>query len=380
MKPRDVVFTFWNETWNSARKRQFMPPDRFVQTLLTNPRVGRLLVADPYRSAPRQIVRGLLPNSADEPFPSSANAALIKPLRLARRDGVELVTLRRSYEAYDRCIRENSQHMGLDRPAVVTTNPFYAGFASLEWAGPVTYYAWDDWAALAQLKSWKSGIEAAYEEMARRGVRICAVSEHLKSTINSCGAAAVVPNGIVPTEWQPPWQAPEWLAKYPSPRILYAGAIHERLDINAIRTLSDDLPNASILIVGPVANPEVVESLRILRNVHIHDALPHPAVPGLMANVDVCIMPHHRTPLTESMSPLKVYEYCAAGRPVVVTDLPPVRNVHPRVRLVPVGGQFTSAVRDALSDGAMKEADRQAFLQQNSWAGRHEQILDLVLQ
>jgi teichuronic acid biosynthesis glycosyltransferase TuaH len=357
-----------------------MPPDRLVQTLLANRRVGRLLVADPYRSALGQVASRLLPNGEGELFPTSANASLIRPLRWTRREVVGEKSLRRNYKAYDQHLREKSQRMGFDRPAVITTNPFYAGFAPLEWAGPVTYYAWDDWAALAQLAQWKGDIEAAYELMARRGVRICAVSEHLLSRIGSNGPGSVVPNGIVPAEWQPPWRAPAWLANYPSPRILYAGSIHERLDIGAICSLSEDLPDASILIVGPVANFEIVEKLRRLHNVHIEDPLPHSEVPGLMANVDVCIMPHHRTALTESMSPLKIYEYCATGRPVVATDLAPVRNIHQRVRLVPVGGRFAPAVRDALSDDAMIETDRQSFLQQNSWSGRHEQILDLALQ
>jgi hypothetical protein len=79
------------------------------------------------------------------------------------------------------------------------------------------------------------------------------------------------------------------------------------------------------------------------------------------------------------MSPLKVYEYCATGRPVVATDLAPVRNVHHRVHLVVEGASFADAIGKALNDGPMPEDDRQAFLMRNSWQGRHEQILDLAL-
>ena len=136
---------------------------------------------------------------------------------------------------------------------------------------------------------------------------------------------------------------------------------------------------ASIVVVGPAANMDVVAQLRALPNVHVHEPLPHSEVVGLTHSADVCIMPHHSNALTESMSPLKVYEYCAAGRPVVVTDLSPVRNVHKTVHLVPPGGSFVEAIHTALKEGPMPEAERQAFLQRNSWKGRHEAILDLAL-
>ena len=79
------------------------------------------------------------------------------------------------------------------------------------------------------------------------------------------------------------------------------------------------------------------------------------------------------------MSPLKLYEYCAMGRAVVATDLSPMRNVHERVHLVPPGGSFSDAVRLALKQGSMSEEARQRFLIQNSWAGRHEALMDFAL-
>jgi glycosyltransferase involved in cell wall biosynthesis len=375
---RDVVFTFWHETWTDAVRRQIYSPDRLAQTLLTHERVNRLLVANPYRSAPRVAARRLLGNGL-EPFPAGPRATLTTPFRLERRDGIGEQSLRKTYEAYDRHLRERAQALGLERPALITTNPFYAAFGLLEWAGPVTYYAWDDWAALPALKRWWDDFDTAYRLMGQRGTRVCAVSATLIDRIAPTGPSAVVPNGIQPSEWQPPWKVPAWLSSLPSPRILYVGAIHERLDIEAMRVISESFPQASILVVGPPANAEVVAQLTALPNVHVHEPLPHSEVIGLTHSADVCIMPHHKNALTESMSPLKVYEYCAAGRPAVVTALSPVRNVHETVRLVPPGGSFVEAIKQALEDGPMPEAERQAFLQRNSWAGRHEAILDLAL-
>ena len=375
---RDVVFTFWHETWADAVKRKIYSPDRLAQTLLQHERVNRLLVANPYRSAPRAAVRRLLqPGSAS--FPTGDTAALTTPLRLQKSDGVGEQTLRKTYEAYDRHLQARAQQLGLEKPALITTNPFYAAFGLLDWAGPVTYYAWDDWAALPALKQWWDDFDTAYRIMGQRGTRVCAVSATLIERIAPTGAHAVVPNGISPSEWQPPWKVPAWLSSLPTPRILYVGAIHERLDIEAMRQISASFPTASILVVGPAADADVVAQLSVLPNVHVHEPLPHSEIIGLTHSADVCIMPHHSNALTESMSPLKVYEYCAAGRPAVVTGLSPVRNVHKAVHLVPPGGSFVEAIHQALQDGPMPEAERQSFLQRNSWQGRHEAILDLAL-
>jgi glycosyltransferase involved in cell wall biosynthesis len=355
-----------------------MPPERLVQTLLSSDRVSRLLVVNPYRSAPRYLARRLT-RLSDAPFPASQAAQLTTPLRWRRNEEVGHGVLKESYAKYDQHVRARAQRMGLQRPAVITTNAFYAAYAPLEWAGPVTYYAWDDWTALGSLKRWHGEIDEAYRIMAARGTRICAVSETLLNRIAPSGPGAVVPNGITPTEWQPPWVSPAWIEALPRPRLLYVGSIHERLDTDTIGEISRSLPDASIVVVGPVMNPDVVKRIVHLKNVHIHPPVPHSAVAGLVHGADICIMPHLRNALTEAMSPLKVYEYLATGRAVVATDLPPIRNVHERVHLVPPGASFTGAIEDALRDGPMPEADRQQFLERNSWRRRHEQILDFAL-
>jgi glycosyltransferase involved in cell wall biosynthesis len=90
---------------------------------------------------------------------------------------------------------------------------------------------------------------------------------------------------------------------------------------------------------------------------------------------DVCIMPHRHNRLTTAMSPVKLYEYLAGGRPVVASDLPPVRAVDPRIVCVPEGHSFADGVDEALSREPLTDADRLAFIDANSWARRHEQIL-----
>jgi glycosyltransferase involved in cell wall biosynthesis len=48
---------------------------------------------------------------------------------------------------------------------------------------------------------------------------------------------------------------------------------------------------------------------------------------GHVADSDVCLVPHRRSPHTETTIPHKLFQYMALARPVAVTDLPPLERV-----------------------------------------------------
>jgi hypothetical protein len=75
---------------------------------------------------------------------------------------------------------------------------------------------------------------------------------------------------------------------------------------------------------------------------------------------------------------LKVYEYLAAGRPVLATDLRPVRNFGDRVHLAETVTDFIDLVDVALAQGIEDEPKRQAFITANAWTTRHKEILSLI--
>jgi hypothetical protein len=80
------------------------------------------------------------------------------------------------------------------------------------------------------------------------------------------------------------------------------------------------------------------------------------------------------------MSPLKLYEYLAAGLPVAAVDLPAIASVSPtRTALAHGADDFVAAVDRALELGRASEADRLAFIHANTWERRFEHLLDLAL-
>jgi len=377
--PHDVVFTFYRETWTDARRRgMYMAGDRLLATLLDTPRVGRLLVANPWRSTPIRWARALA-GQRPTPFDGGPRRALVEPRRLRRRDPTAIPALERLYAAYDRALERAAADRGLVRPAVITTNPFVAGFAPLDWAGPVTFYAWDDWTSGVPVRRWWPAYEEAYARVRASGRRVVAVSQPIVDRIRPTGTTAVVPNGVAPDEWRVPGDPPGWFADLPRPRIVYVGVLDDRLDVDAVREMAARFPGGTVALVGPVGDRSLPNRLSGAPNVRLVPPVDRSEVTGLVHAADVCVMPHRRNRLTAAMSPLKLYEYLAGGRPVVATDLPPVRAVDPRIVRVSERDSFADGVEEALGRGPLPEVERRAFVDANSWPRRHEQILAVAL-
>jgi glycosyltransferase involved in cell wall biosynthesis len=374
-RPHDVVFTFSYETWTDAVARGMMrPPDRLLARLLDNPAVSRLLVANPFRWLPSYAVRTV--SGSRTPFPGSSTRVLHTPLRLRRADSESVHAVARDYRAYDRSLQHASTRLGQSAPVVISANPIIAGFAPFEWAGGVTFYARDDWLSSPARQEYWPAYREAYRRIADRGLGVVAVSEQVLDRISPTGPSAVVPNGVEPAEWAGPVPAePAWLAAIPGPRALYVGTLDSRLDVEGLAALARRRPDLSIILLGPQPDPGYLAAVRGIRSLFVHASVGRAELVAVMRNVDVCLLAHRTTPLTEAMSPLKVYEYLAAGCPVLAIDLPPVRGISERVLLTPTVADFVDRLDDALALGPASETDRLRFVADNSWESRHRSIL-----
>ncbi len=374
----DAVFTFDEITWDAAQRRGMcFPTDRVALALAADRRVGRLLICNQPRSAPVKLVKDTLRRPTA--FPTTDRVHLYQPLRLRRRDPVSLAGLERSYARYGRRLRRAAERRGLSRPAVVTAHPFVAAFADLDWAGPITLLASDDWAAHPAYERWRPAYLAAYARIARRRLRVCAVTETIVERIDPQGPAAVVPNGVDPEEWLTVGPPPGWLTEMPGPRFLYVGTLDSRLDVEAVIAVARAWPEGSVVLAGPIADPDHLARLRDQPNVHFPGPVPRDQVASLAHAADACLVPHRRLPLTEAMSPLKIYEYMAGGGPVAATDLPPLRGIEGPLELVAPGADFVAGVRAALARGPMTEAERERFVAGNAWSRRTDEVLALAL-
>lgn len=371
----DVLFSFAYATWGTAVARGMcFSEDRLVETLIGDPRVERLLVAETPRSLPIKLVKDRV-RKPPRP-PAGEGVSLYGPTRLRRGDPTSLRAVAAGYRRWDAQLRRACRRRGLERPAVIVTHPLVAGFAPLEWASSVTYYAYDDLAELPELRRSRPAILEAYRRMRQLGRGVAAVSPAILDVIRPTGPGVVVPNGVDPAEWGSPRPAPDWFRSLPGPRLLYVGSLESRVDVEALARAARAWPDASFALVGPLLEPDHFAALRQLPNVHLRPPASRPEVVGLVTATDACLLPHVDNALTRAMSPLKLYEYLAGGAPVAALDLEPIRGVSPRVV---IREDLAQAIGEALALGRAPEADRRAFAEANSWRSRQEAILEMAL-
>ena len=102
----------------------------------------------------------------------------------------------------------------------------------------------------------------------------------------------------------------------------YIGSVAKWFDWDFVTELSVRRPDAEIIIVGP----SYVKRDNIPENVVIKPAIDHKEIPELIKTFTYGIIPFHINELTESVDPVKYYEYIAAGIPVISTGFGEMKN------------------------------------------------------
>jgi glycosyltransferase involved in cell wall biosynthesis len=141
------------------------------------------------------------------------------------------------------------------------------------------------------------------------------------------------------------------------------------MDVAFVRRMADDLGRGTVVLAGPRDDPD--PALLRLPGVVCAGRLPFDRLPQLARAAAVLVMPYADLPVTRAMQPLKLKEYLATGRPVVVRDLPATRAWADALDLAGTPEAFSAAVRRRIDTGlpAEQRAAR-GRLAEESWAGK----------
>jgi teichuronic acid biosynthesis glycosyltransferase TuaH len=375
---RDVIFVYWTETLADASRREFcMAADQTLLALCrAEDRIGRMIVADSWRWVPGVALRFMRARGSGNVV--GDRVTLVRPSRLRMRDPTSVPALRHSYRRYDSILERHVRRYALDSPAVVTFNPFVAAFCQLRWASSVTYYAQDDCAAYPPVAPWWPAYRQAYSVIREKETRIVCVSDELAARIAGSGRAVVIPNGLDAKEWHQPPPAPAAFRGLARPIVTYTGTIDDRLDTDLLSKVAGDPAVGTVALIGHCADTVLERKLQSMPKVALCGWMARRDLTGALAASDACIIPHVVSPLTRATSPLKLYDYLAAGKPVATTGLRPVTEISERV-ISACPGDFVAAVQAALELPQQDEKDRQEFLRSNSWEARHDRTIRVLL-
>jgi glycosyltransferase involved in cell wall biosynthesis len=168
------------------------------------------------------------------------------------------------------------------------------------------------------------------------------------------------------------------LEPLPRPRIVFHGAlVATKLDLGLIAGLARLRPDWSIALVGPrgLGDPGTdLSPIEGIANIHELGSRTHDELPAVLRGAAAGIIPYSMNPLTGSIFPMKVYEYLAAGLPVVSTPLPALDGVED-VILAPDADAMAAALdRELAAETPERRAERSRRAASHSWDARIEEI------
>lgn len=173
--------------------------------------------------------------------------------------------------------------------------------------------------------------------------------------------------------------APE-MAAIPRPRLGYFGAIEPWLvDQPMIARASRERPDWHWVFIGNRSRGLEIENLP---NVHFLPPVAYNDLPRYAAGFDVCVLPWEtQLPFTSYGSAIKVREYLATGKPVVISPLPEYEPMNDVLRIGRTHDEFFQLVAEALAENDPAAASRrQESVASGTWDARAEWVSNLIEQ
>jgi glycosyltransferase involved in cell wall biosynthesis len=368
----------WDEVW---RRNQFL----VAGLARRNPAMKILFVGLPRNvtAALRGGTRRPAPSAVVRAVPGLPNVTVTRPLKLFPDS---LPPTRRLNEALFRGhVRRAAGAAGVRNP-VLWLNPHYAEhLVGKVGERAVLYDITDDWTTLTQPSRVRRLIVRQDRRLCARADAVIVCSQRLLELKREMASRLyLIRNGVDAAHYgvvlDGSGPLPPEAARWPKPVLGYTGTLHpDRLDVGLVEATARRRPGASFVLIGPnYLRGSDISRLRACGNVHLVGPVPYARLPQFMRAFDVCIAPHLVTPFTDSLDPIKLWEYLAAGKPSVCTDVGGFRDYPQFVRVAGDASQFVSAIDDALREGPGLAEARRKEAQRNSWEARLDQVESVI--
>ena len=379
---RDLIFISmenWDEQW---RRNQFVcaelarrHPDRKILFLGVPRNLSRHLASGNLQPLLRSPVKTV---------PDYPNITFTRALRV----GWETYTwgVKLNEAIVRRHVRDLAAKLGMDRP-LLWLNPHWAVHMVGQMnESAVVYDITDDWISRDQPQWLTEQTRRQDEALCEKADAVIVCSEHLYQMKQPLadGKLHLIPNGVDADHYRCVIEGtgplPMECVAWPKPVFGYTGTIHaDRLDVSLVeavaqRMVTDKTPGSLVFIGPDHLLPADRRRLEATGRVFFHDAVSYDNIPQYMRCFDVTITPHKLSPFVQSLQPIKLWEYLAAGKPIVATEVSGFRDYPHLVRLATGPEKFHKQLLAAAAEGTQFAFNRQAVARENSWNSRVDAV------
>jgi len=150
--------------------------------------------------------------------------------------------------------------------------------------------------------------------------------------------------------------------------------------------VKDEYPNIKLLVVGKGDLHRELQQIKkdcSLQQLILAGWQPYERIPEHIAVSDVCLLPAHNNEVMKNIVPIKMYEYMAAGKPVISTKLLGVMREFGDdngVIYVNKPAEVIGKAVELIKDGNLKEYGRKArrFVERYGWDSTSKEFMLLL--
>ena len=269
-------------------------------------------------------------------------------------------------------IRASLERLQAHSSTLWLCHPF-AALMTKWWTGRVVVDAFDNFAVHPEVpEDVRAELLGAYGLLAERAERIAvnslAMQEWMLSKFGR--ETRVVSNAVDPALFALAEPMP---LRVPGPVIGYAGKLGTRIDVELLKKLADAVSSGTIVVAGQTLNADWMRPARGHPRILFLGDRHYSKLPSFLASCAVCIVPHRVGAGENHGDATKIYEYLAAGRPVVTTAIEGTSRFAGRVTIASSREQFIEATLAAASG---KHVPRGNLRDDETWSARAKELCD----
>lgn len=182
-----------------------------------------------------------------------------------------------------------------------------------------------------------------------------------------------LPNGMEQNNFiRDEYIIPEEYAHDGRKKCIYVGAVDNWFDLDLVLYCADRLREISFYIIGPSRID--TGKLNELKNIHLLGRKDYKDIPDYLQSSDAAIIPFKVNSLTDSIAPIKLYEYMSAGLNVVSTNFMEMNYIKSPVFLSGNYEKFCSNIEEAIENKYTNREKNIQFASENTWERRFREI------
>ena len=263
------------------------------------------------------------------------------------------------------------------------THPYHYMLRGCAGESNIVYECYDEFVYDSQGK--RSGRTEKYEkELAINAILNIATAKSLYDKISKVNTnTKLITNGVMYDLFsryrESDYPVADELKDIPKPIIGMIGTLYHGYDFDLLGKLIAKRPDWSFVFVGQVADNAKTDHQRLLEypNFHSFGWRPYEEVPPFLKGFDAAIIPYKVNDWTNTINPNKVYDYFAAGVPVVATPISELQRMERSVYLTLNADDMVQKLNHVLSNGC---SDKLTFAMQVSKTKAWDSIAANIVQ